>query len=177
MTAGLRTFARDAPTRTTGRSRISGRRSRSRISPRAFGTEVVPSRVSASSFGCTVLGDQRTRHSSPDRRRRSVESYPQPPMRGIRHRSDSIAVAESPDSFDVAQRGFEARAVEAPAVRPQGGRGRLRVVGQPGGRGVVAGAPAPDEDLGGLLGTLTGERPVRQEAAGERHRHEGHESG
>jgi hypothetical protein len=58
---------------------------------------MVPSRVSSSSFGWTVFGDQRTRHSSPDRR--SVEWEAQGPMRGICQRSVSFAVAVSPDSF------------------------------------------------------------------------------
>ena len=43
-------------------------------SPRAFATLVVPSRVPGSSFGCTTVGDQRTFHVSPDRRRRSLQA-------------------------------------------------------------------------------------------------------
>ena len=79
--------------------------------------------------------------------------------------------------LDVTQRRFQARAVETAAVRPQRRGRHPRSVGQPGGRGIVAGAPPPDEDLCGLLGTLPAERPVHQDGPGKRNRHEGHESG
>jgi len=82
-----------------------------------------------------------------------------------------------PRLLDLAERGLQARPVESLAVRLQRGGGCRWIVGQLGGRGVLAGAPALDEGTGRVLGRLTGERPVGDEYAGEDNGHESEESG